>query len=60
MTYFFTSPELSVSEFLDQVAALIPLPRKHRHRYSGVLAPNSPWRALVRVIYRKFSNLSAI
>ncbi len=38
---------LSASEFLDLVAALIPPPRKHRHRYFGVLAPNSPWRALV-------------
>ncbi len=38
---------LSASEFLDRVAALIPPPRKHRHRYFGVLAPNSPWRALV-------------
>ena len=26
---------------------LIPPPRKHRQRYFGVLAPNSPWRALV-------------
>ena len=26
---------------------LAPPPRKHRHRYFGVLAPNSPWRALV-------------
>jgi len=24
---------------------LIPPPRKHRHRYFGELAPNSPWRA---------------
>ena len=38
---------LSASEFLDRVAALIPPPRKHRHRYFGVLAPNSPSRALV-------------
>ena len=38
---------LSASEFLDRVAALIPPPRKHRHRYFGVLASNSPWRALV-------------
>ena len=37
---------LSASEFLDRVAALIPPPRKHRHRYLGVLAPNSPCRAL--------------
>ena len=38
---------LSASEFLDRVAALIPPPRKHPHRYFGVLVPNSPWRALV-------------
>ena len=38
---------LSASEFLDRVAELIPPPRKHRHRYFGVLAPNSPWRAQV-------------
>ncbi len=38
---------LSASEFLDRVAALIPPPRKHPHRYFGVLALNSPWRALV-------------
>ncbi len=38
---------LSASDFLDRVALLIPPPRKHRHHYFGVLAPNSPWRALV-------------
>ena len=38
---------LGASEFLDRVAALIPPLRKHRHRYFGVLAHNSPWRALV-------------
>ena len=38
---------LSASEFLVRVAALIPPPRKHRHRYFGVLEPNSPWRVLV-------------
>ena len=38
---------LGASEFLDRVAALIPPLRKHRHRYFGVLAPNSPWRAQV-------------
>jgi len=27
----------------------IPPPRKHRHRYFGVLAPYSPWRATVVV-----------
>ncbi|GBL38708.1 hypothetical protein EMGBD1_23950 [Anaerolineaceae bacterium] len=39
--------QLSASEFLDRIALLIPPPRKHRHRYFGVLAPNSPWRAAV-------------
>ncbi len=29
----------------DNSAALIPPPRIHRHRYCGVLAPNSPLRA---------------
>ena len=38
---------LSASEFLDRVAALIPPPRKHWHRYFGVLALYSPWRAQV-------------
>ena len=42
-----TNPSLSASEFLDRVAALIPPPRKHRHCFFGVLAPNSPWRAQV-------------
>jgi len=34
-------------ELIDRLAALIPPPRVHRHRYSGVLAPSSPWRAQV-------------
>lgn len=32
-------------ELLDCFAALIPPPRRHRHRYVGVLAPNAPLRA---------------
>ena len=31
-------------ELIDQLAALIPPPRLHRHRYHGVLAPNAPLR----------------
>ena len=38
---------LSATEFLDRVAALLPPPLKHRHRYFGMQAPNSPWRAQV-------------
>ena len=30
-----------------RIAALVPPPRTHRHRYFGVLAPNSPLRAVV-------------
>ena len=32
---------------IDRIAALVPPPRTHRHRYFGVLAPNSPLRAAV-------------
>ena len=39
--------ELTPLEFLDRLAVLIPPPRKHRHRYNGVLAPNARLRALV-------------
>jgi hypothetical protein len=31
-------------ELLDRLAALVPPPRVHRHRYYGVLAPNAPLR----------------
>ena len=39
--------DLSPFEFLDRLAALIPPPRKHRHRYHGVFAPNHPLRQAV-------------
>ena len=31
-------------ELIARIAALVPPPRRHRHRYFGVLAPNSPLR----------------
>jgi len=34
-------------ELIDRIAALLPPPRTHRHRYFGVLASNSPLRAVV-------------
>ena len=34
-------------ELLDRLAALVPPPRVHRHRYYGVLAPNAPLRVAV-------------
>ena len=38
---------LTPLELIDRIAALVPPPRTHRHRYFGVLAPNSPLRAAV-------------
>jgi len=38
---------LTPLELIDKIAALVPPPRAHRHRYYGVLAPNSPMRAAV-------------
>jgi hypothetical protein len=38
---------LTPLELIERIAALVPPPRTHRHRYFGVLAPNSPHRAAV-------------
>ncbi len=38
---------LTPLELIERIAALVPPPRTHRHRYYGVLAPNSPLRAAV-------------
>ena len=37
-------------ELLDRLARLIPQPRRHRHRYHGVFAPNAPLRAQVTAL----------
>ena len=37
---------LTPLELLDRLAALIPPPRRHRHRYLGVLAPHLPTERL--------------
>ena len=41
---------LTPMQLLDRLAALIPPPRLHRHRYYGVLAPNSPQREAVTAL----------
>jgi Putative transposase len=41
---------LTPLELLDRIAALVPSPRIHRHRYFGVLAPHSPLRAAVTAL----------
>ena len=35
---------------LGRIAALVPPPRLHRHRYFGLLAPNAPLRAAVTAL----------
>jgi hypothetical protein len=35
---------LTPFEFIDRIAQLMPAPRRHRHRYFGVFAPNAPLR----------------
>jgi hypothetical protein len=42
--------ELSPFEFLNRLADLVPPPRKHRHRYHGVFAPNHPLRPAVTAL----------
>jgi len=41
---------LTPLELLNRLASLIPPPRRHRHRYHGVLAANSSWRAQVTAL----------
>jgi len=38
---------LTPLELINRIAQLVPPPRSHRHRYYGVLAPNSPLRGAV-------------
>jgi hypothetical protein len=42
--------ELSPFEFLNRLADLVPPPRKHRHRYHGVFAPNHELRRAVTAL----------
>jgi hypothetical protein len=41
---------LTPLELIECLAALIPPPRRHRHRYYGVLAPNAPLRGQVTAL----------
>jgi hypothetical protein len=41
---------LTPLELLARLAALVPPPRIHRHRYFGVLAPNAPLRTAVTAL----------
>jgi hypothetical protein len=48
---------LSPHELLDRLADLVPPPRRHRHRYHGVFAPNHPLRRAVTAL--AIGNVSA-
>jgi hypothetical protein len=50
---------LTPLELLDRIAALVPPPRIHRHRYFGVLAPHSPLRAAVTALAVSAATASA-
>ena len=45
--------ELSPFDFLDRLADLVPPPRKHRHRYHGVFAPNHKLRPAVTTLAKR-------
>jgi hypothetical protein len=48
-----TQRRLTPLELIERLAALIPPPRLHRHRYHGVLAPNAPQRVQVIALARQ-------
>jgi hypothetical protein len=50
---------LTPLELIERIAALIPPPRTHRHRYFGVLAPNSPLRCAVTALAAPVQPLAA-
>ena len=51
-----TAMTLTPLELIDHLAALIPPPRRHRHRYHGVLAPNAPLRAAAIALGRELAH----
>jgi hypothetical protein len=54
-----TALTLTPLELIDHIAALIPPPRRHRHRYHGVLAPNSPLRAAAIALGREVADATS-
>ena len=48
-----TQLRLTPLELIDRLAALIPPPRLHRHRYHGVLASNAPLRPQLTALARQ-------
>jgi len=50
---------LTPLELINRLAQLVPPPRTHRHRYLGVLAPNSPLRAAVAAMVQGASMVTS-
>ena len=50
---------LSPLGLIERITALVPPPRTHRHRYFGVLAPNSPLRAAAVALAAPIQQASA-
>jgi len=51
--------KLQPLELIDKLVALIPPPRRHRHRYHGVLATNAPWREQITAESNEQAHLGA-
>ena len=52
--------QLDPMEFMDRIAAFIPVPRRHRWHYHGVFAPNSPLRKSVVAYADKTTIITSI
>jgi hypothetical protein len=48
-----TYVQLDPLDFLERISKFIPYPRRHRHHFHGVFAPNSPLRTQVASNARK-------
>jgi hypothetical protein len=51
---------LTPFDLIARIAALVPPPRLHRHRYFGVLAPNSPLRSQVIALVQSDDSSTSI
>jgi hypothetical protein len=50
---------LTPLDLIERIAALVLPPRTHRHRYFGVLSPNSPLRCVVTAMAAPVQQLAA-
>jgi hypothetical protein len=55
-----SSLTLTPPELIQRLSVPFPPPRKHRHRYAGVLAPNSPLRSRVVPVSKVETGTSSV